>query len=131
VGEPVASLLRRSLDHLAAEVPGGYRLLCDALGGHTIGIDVDGERFGLRGGAGLEVVPDGPASVRIGTTRRGVLAVLDGELSLVAAVEADAVTVLGPLDEVVRAHDALVAYVHAAVRAPGAAGLLDALRDHR
>lgn len=128
MAEPVASLLRRSLDQLATEVPAGYRSLCDALGPHTIGVDVDGERFGLRGGTAAQVLPDGPAQVRIATTRRGLLAVLDGELSLVAAVEADVVTVRGPLDHVVRAHDALVAYVHAAVRAPGPAGLLDALR---
>ena len=35
---------------------------------------------------------------------------------------------LGTLDDVQRAHDALLAYVHASVRAPSQPGLLAALR---
>ena len=36
--------------------------------------------------------------------------------------------VRGSLDDVLRAHDALLAYVHAAVRAPSVPGLVDELR---
>jgi hypothetical protein len=47
---------------------------------------------------------------------------------LQAAVEAGTVGVRGSLKDVLRVHDTLRAYVHAAVRAPTQAGLLDALR---
>ena len=59
---------------------------------------------------------------------RAVLDVLDAELSLSEAVETGRVDVHGSLDDVVHAHDALLAYAHAAVRAPSVPGLVDGLR---
>jgi hypothetical protein len=44
------------------------------------------------------------------------------------AVEADTVAVRGSLDDVQRAHDSLLAYVHAAVRASSQPALLSELR---
>jgi hypothetical protein len=94
-------------------------------------VDVGGELFSVRGRGGLEVA-DGPsttADVRIRTSREAVLEVLDAAVGLPQAVEMDRVQVRGELDDVVRAHDALIAYAHAAVRAPSQPGLLTALRD--
>lgn len=131
MAEQISSLLRRSLRHLADEVPDSYRLLLYRLGPLVVALDVDRELFSLSGGAEMEVA-DGcalTASVRINTSRAAILEVLDAKVGLAEAVEEGTVSVQGPLDDVQRAHDTLLAYVHAAVRAPSQPGLLGALRE--
>ncbi|MGO9156960.1 SCP-2 sterol transfer family protein [Mycobacterium sp.] len=130
MAEPVSSLLRRSVEHLADEVPDSYRLLVAELGPMVVELDVDGELFSLRGDGRLQV-SDGPADnagARIATSRATILEVLDAEVALGEAVEAGRVSVRGSLDDVQRAHDALLAYVHAAVRASSQPALLSELR---
>jgi hypothetical protein len=130
MAERVSSLLRRSVEHLADEVPDSYRLVLDELGPMVVELDVDGELFSLRGGHSLEV-SDGAADAagtRIATSRAAIVDVLDAKVGLGEAVEAGTVAVRGSLDDVQRAHNTLLAYVHAAVRAPSQPGLLAALR---
>jgi hypothetical protein len=131
MAEPVSALLRRSLHRLASDVPDSYRRIARELGPLVVVVDVDGETFGVLA-CGEVVVIDGDradAAVRISTSRRAVLDVLDAATTLSEAVESDRVSVRGQLDDVLRAHDAMIAYTHAAVRAPAAGGLLAALRD--
>ncbi|ORW29188.1 SCP-2 sterol transfer family protein [Mycobacterium paraense] len=131
MAERVSSLLRRSVGHLEDEVPDSYRLLVSRIGPMVVELDVDGEVFSLRGGQRLQV-SDGAAqtpSVRIVTSRAGILDLLDARVGLDEAVEAGTVWVGGSLDDVQRAHDSLLAYVHAAVRAPTQPGLLSELRE--
>jgi len=112
-------------------VPDSYRVLVAALGPMVVELDIDGEVFTLRGGGRLQV-SDGAAQMadaRIVTSRVTILDLLDAKVGLGEAVEAGAVSVHGSLDEVQRAHDSLLAYVHAAVRAPSQPGLLSALRS--
>jgi Iap family predicted aminopeptidase len=128
--ERVSSLLRQSVEHLADEVPDSYRLVLDRLGPMVVELEIDGELFSLRGGQRLHV-SDGAADTagtRIATSRAAILDVLDARMGLAEAVEAGAVAVLGSLDDVQRAHDTMLAYVHAAIRAPSQPGLLVALR---
>jgi hypothetical protein len=130
MAEAVAVLLRRSLAHLASEVPSAYRHLLGVLGPLVIELDVDGERFALWAGPRVEVV-DGPApeaGARIAIPRTTVIDVLDAKVALSEAVESDRITVRGSLDDVLRAHDTLIAYAHAAVRAPSVPALLAELR---
>lgn len=130
MAERVSSLLRRSVKHLEDEVPDSYRLLVAELGPLVVELDVDGEVFALRGGDRLEVA-DGvaeAAGARIVTSRLTILDVLDARVALGEAVEAGTVSVRGSLDDVQRAHDSLLAYVHAAVRAPAQPALLSELR---
>jgi hypothetical protein len=130
MAEKVSSLLRRSAQHLADEVPDSYRLVLEQLGPMVVELDVDGELFSLRGGHLLEV-SDGAAhtaGTRIATSRAAILDVLDAKVGLGEAVEAGTVAVRGSLDDVQRAHNTLIAYAHAAVRAPSQPGLLAALR---
>jgi hypothetical protein len=130
MAERVSSLLRRSAEHLASEVPDSYRLLLDELGPLVVELDIDGELFSLRGGHRLEI-SDGPedtAGARIATSRAAMLDVLDAKVGLGNAVETGTVAVRGTLDDIQRAHDTLLAYVHAAVRAPSQPGLLAELR---
>ncbi|HZD15242.1 MAG TPA: hypothetical protein VE196_08995, partial [Pseudonocardiaceae bacterium] len=114
MAEHVSSLLRRSVGHLEDEVPDSYRLVLEALGPLVVEVDVDGELFSLRGDRRLEV-SDGAASMagaRVTTSRGAILDLLDARLGLDEAVQAGAVSVQGSLDDVVRAHDTLLAYVH-------------------
>jgi hypothetical protein len=130
MAEGVSSLLRRSVEHLEDEVPDSYRVLVAQLGPLVVELDVDGEVFSLRGGDRLQV-SDGAAEVagaRIVTSRVTILDVLDARVGLGEAVEAGTVRVQGSLDDVQRAHDSLLAYVHAAVRASSQPGLLSELR---
>ena len=130
MAEHVSSLLRRSVGYLEDEVPDSYRLVLEALGPLVVEVDVDGELFSLRGGRGLEV-SDGPAGVagaRIATSRAAILDLLDARFGLDEAVLAGTVSVYGSLDDVLRAHDTLLAYVHAAVRASSHPDLLAELR---
>jgi hypothetical protein len=133
MAERVSSLLRQSVEHLAREVPESYRLVLDELGPLVVELDVDGELFSLRGGHRLEVV-DGSvdtAGTRIATSRNAILDVVDAVVGLGHAVEAGTVAVRGSLDDVQRAHDTLLSYVHAAVRAPSQPALLAQLRAGR
>ena len=122
--------MRRSVEHLKDEVPDSYRVLVAELGPMVVELDVDGEVFSLRGGDRLQV-SDGAADVagaRIVTSRTTILDVLDARVELGEAVESGKVSVRGSLDDVQRAHDSLLAYVHAAIRASSQPGLLSELR---
>ncbi|OBH04956.1 SCP-2 sterol transfer family protein [Mycobacterium sp. E2699] len=130
MAERVSSLLRRSVEHLEEEVPDSYRLLVTRLGPMVVELDVDGEVFSLRGGGRLRVA-DGAAQeagVRIGASRGAILDLVDAAVGLNEAVEAGRIRVRGSLDDVQRAHDSLMAYVHAAVRASSHPRLLSELR---
>jgi hypothetical protein len=130
MAEQVSSLLRRSVEHLSDEVPDSYRLVLRELGPLVVELDVDGELFSLRGGHRLEV-SDGAADApgtRIATSRTAILEVLDAKVGLAQAVEAGSIAVRGSLDDIQRAHDTMLAYVHAAVRAPSQPELLAAFR---
>ena len=130
MAEQISSLLRHSVEHLEDEVPDSYRVLVAALGPMVVELDVDGEVFSLRGGDRLRV-SDGAAQTagaRIVTSRVTILDLLDARVGLGEAVETGKVSVRGSLDDVQRAHDSLLAYVHAAVRAPSQPTLLSELR---
>lgn len=130
MAEQVSSLLRRSIGQLADEVPASYRVMLDKLGPLVVELEVDDELFTLSGGHRLEISqgPAATAGTRIATSRAAILDVLDARVGLEAAVEVGMVNVRGSLDDILRAHDTLLAYVHAAVRAPAQSGLLSALR---
>lgn len=128
--EHVSSLLRRSVEHLEDEVPASYRVLVAELGPMVVELNVDGEVFSLRGGDRLRVSNGAApvAGVRITTSRAAILDLVDARVGLGEAVGADTVAVRGSLDDVQRAHDSLLAYVHAAVRASSQPALLSELR---
>jgi len=133
MADTVVALFRRSLGHLEAEVPASYRHLVSALGPLVVEVSVDGGVFTLSTGQDRLAVRDGAlagAGARVRTSRSAILAVLDAEVSLAEAVESGRLDVRGSLDDVLRAHDTLIAYAHAAVRAPSAPALLSALREH-
>jgi hypothetical protein len=131
MAEHISSLLRRSFEHLEEEVPDSYRLVLHVLGPLVVQVDVDGELFALRGGPRLQVSdgPDRAARASITSSRAAIVDLLDAKVGLNEAVQTGLVDVLGALDDILRAHDTLLAYVHAAVRAPSHPELLAALRE--
>ena len=130
MAERVSSLLRRSVEHLEHEVPDSYRLLVAQLGPMVVELDVDGEVFSLRGGDRLRGIG------RCGRHRRSPDRHLPSRHPRRARCQGGTWRGRGgghgarpgSLDDVQRAHDSLLAYVHAAVRAPSQPALLSELR---
>ncbi|MCV7347951.1 SCP-2 sterol transfer family protein [Mycolicibacterium rhodesiae] len=131
MAEQVSALFRRSVDHLADDMPASYRLLVAELGPLIVELDVGDDIFSVHAGDERLQVTDGPAQaagVRIRTSRMTILDLIDAKVGLDEAVEAGAVSVHGCLDDVQRAHDTLLAYIHGSVRAASVPALLSELR---
>ncbi|OBA60255.1 SCP-2 sterol transfer family protein [Mycobacterium sp. 1100029.7] len=131
MAERILSLLRRSLEALEHEVPDSYRLLVAELGPLVVELEVDGEVFALRGDDRLRVSGGAARSAGacIVTSRATILDLIDARVSFSEAVETGRVSVRGSLDDIQRAHNSLLAYVHAAVRACSQPALLTELRS--
>ncbi|HEY1971977.1 MAG TPA: SCP2 sterol-binding domain-containing protein [Pseudonocardia sp.] len=134
MADTVAALFRQSLQHLEAEVPASYRHMVSVLGQLVVEVSVDGGNdgiFTLCTDHARLMVRDGArasAGTRISTTRAAILEVLDAEVSLAEAVESGRLEVRGSLDDVLQAHDTLIAYAHATARATSVPALLSRLR---
>ena len=120
------ALLQESFDCLEREIPQAYQRMCVTLDGVSVRISLDDETVVIAfGGAhGQVAVAGGPVEAELCTSRRAVLAVLDGRLSLADAVLADAVRIKAPLDTLERLNRGLEAYVHGAVRSHSFPALL-------
>jgi hypothetical protein len=123
-------LLQESFACLEREIPQAYQQVCALLDGLTVGISLDDETVVIDCAGGRERVrvDGGQVSAELCTSRRAVLAVLDGRLSLAEAVLTDAVRVKAPLDTLERLNRALEAYVHGAVRSRAFPGVLARFR---
>jgi hypothetical protein len=121
-----STLLRRSLETLERERPD-----VATLGALDVAIRVGEERVGLRAEDGRVVVAAPPPEARVDvvTGRDTILALVDGEVSLVDAVVGDALALRGAVPDLARFHDALWLYLQGAVRAPSFPALLRAFRD--
>jgi hypothetical protein len=112
-------------------MPASYRLLVAELGGLVVELGVGDDVFSVHATGERLQVSDGPAEaarVRVRTSRTAILDLIDAKVGLDEAVEAGAVSVCGCLDDVQRAHDTLLAYLHGAVRAASVPTLLSELR---
>ncbi|MEZ0357518.1 SCP2 sterol-binding domain-containing protein [Mycobacterium sp. SA01] len=131
MAEQVSSLFRRSIEHLEEDVPASYQMLVSELGPLVVELDVADDMFTVHAASDRLHVSDGPAQkarVRIRTSRTAILDLIDAKVGLDEAVEAGAVSVHGCLDDIQRAHDTLLAYIHGAVRAASVPALLSELR---
>lgn len=130
---PIAALLAESFEALAAELPAAHARMCARLAGKVVELCIDDERFAAifsEGRARVLAADDAPAAdVRVVTSRRAILAVLDARRSLTDAVLADEVAVVGALEHLVEAYAGLTAYLHGAVRSRSFAGLLRRFRE--
>ena len=126
-----SALLRRSLGALERERPDIAQRLAAALAALAVTITVGDEQLGIRSD-GTRVVVGEPASapqVRVSTGRATILALVDGAVSLVDAVLADDMRLVGEVADLARFHDALWLYLQGAVRAPSFPVLLRVFRD--
>lgn len=126
-----ATFLAHSMTLLAAEKPPVYARLCASLRGREARVTMDGERLGIAFPAGefrLLADVDRPC-IELSSSRTTVVDVVDGRLTLEEAVWGEQLELRGRLDDLVRFHDALVLYLHGAVRCPSFPWLLDCYRD--
>lgn len=128
-----APFLGHSMTLLAAEKPRLYARLCDLLRDREAGVVIDGEPVGIAfpGGAFRLVAAVTDPFIELRSSRATVLAVVDGRLTLEEAVAAEHLWLRGRLENLVLFHDALVLYLHGAVRCPSFPWLLDRYRDGR
>lgn len=126
-----ATFLAHSMTLLAAEKPPVYARLCALLRDREARVTMDGERLGIAfpGGEFRLVAEVDRPFIELVSTRTTVVAVVDGRLTLEEAVWGGHLELRGHLPDLVRFHDALVLYLHGAVRCPSFPWLLDCYRD--
>jgi hypothetical protein len=134
VRESLGALLDESFTILRDEVPEANRRMCSRLEGEVVVICADDQSVVVAcDGAAMRVqagsIADASAEIR--TSRRAILRVLDGEVTLADAVLAGAVSVRASLEALVRLNHGLAMYVHGAVRAPSFPRLLERFRRGR
>lgn len=123
----VFSLMRRTLDTLAAEAPEAEAALRIAVGPIRTRLATEGRAriFHLRPeGFALDEAP-GAADVEIAFDRTIVLDLAEGRLTLEEALLADRLHATGTVGAVTRLHEALMIYLEGLLRSPGAAALYD------
>jgi hypothetical protein len=125
------AFLRESFDVLAREVAWAHAALCATLAPREIALRVGAERVALRftRDAVLHLPAPAAPAIACATDRDTILAVLDAEATLLSAVLDDRLLLRGTPDHLLAFHDALVLYVHGAVRAPSFPALLRRFRD--
>jgi hypothetical protein len=128
-----AAFLWESFAVLRRELPETYRRLCSHLSPREVAIQVGDEsvvvRFEPRGAQRL-AVPVRP-QIEVHTTRAAILSLIDARSTLVESILGDELLLRGTADELLRFHDALMIYVHGAIRAPSFPHLLRAYRRDR
>ena len=127
-----ASFLAASLGAVQRDAPASARAVAGALGAAVIQLVVDGERVIVRGGSELAIAGDlaREPDVEVATTARALLALLDGDDELIAAVIANRVRVRAAPGDAVRLFDAMRWFVEGCARTAAAQQLLHDYRCH-
>jgi len=122
------TFLSRSLELLQHEAPDGYAVVRERLGKRSVRLDVEGKVLDLRLGSGGHQLAarEGTAAIELRTSRDLVVALVEARTSLLTALESDDLLLRGAPEDLIALHDALVAYVRAAVRSYSMPRLLEA-----
>lgn len=125
-----AAFLSRALTLLSLEVPWVYRALCDALGRRDTRITVDNDAVTVRcDGQAVGVLQGlGTPVVQCIATRSAILSVIDARMTLVEAIECDALWLAGDVEDLLAFHEGLIMFVHGAVRCSSFPELLRSYR---
>ena len=127
MAEPVSSLLRRSVGHLARRCPTATAA-CSINSGRWWSSSTStarSSRCAVAGGSQVSDGAPGDAGARIATSRAAILDVLDARVGLErGGGSRHALTCAGRSTTCCGRTTRLLAYVHAAVRAPSQPGLL-------
>lgn len=133
---PFQTSLEAALAMIAREQPSLYGVLCKELGGICIDVRVERERVRIEGrGDDIHVMTAAPnaacdvSALRVASDLATIDDLLDGRATLLDVVWHDRVLLQGGLDELLRAHDALMVFLRAAVRCPSAPELLRRFRS--
>ncbi len=128
---PFTSMLRESFVVLADEVPEILARFRARLGGRRVELQVDAEVVGLRVERDrLYWQTVANPQVRIVTTRREILSLVDAASTLRESVLADRLRLFGTPDELLRFHDGLMLYLHGSFRAPSMPQVLRRFRTY-
>lgn len=123
--------VRRGVLSLARELPWASERMGAALGERAVHLTVDGELASVcwrDGAARVRETAEPPASVTLRTSRRAVVALADGDDTLLDAVLAGRVVLRGATGDLAAFHAALMAFLQGAVRAPSFAPTLEEFR---
>lgn len=128
-----AEWVRRGVVGLARALPWAAARMDAALGDRLVELSAEGESAWVTARSGVTRVfvapPDGrrPA-VTLHTSRRAIVALADGDDTLLDAVLSGRVVLRGDVADLVAVHDALMAFLQGAVRAPDFVETLVAFR---
>ncbi len=126
----VRRIAERSLELLARDCPWHWDRLGRALAGQRLEIRIDGGGFALVAERGEpRIIAQTTAPTAVLRTERGVLReLIQGERSLLRAIEDDSLDVRGAVPDLLALSDCLLIYVAGALRSPEHLELLDELR---
>lgn len=123
------AFLERSLELLADEVPEAYAALGRSLARCPLGIVIDGSSSVLWFENGRHALARaGARGAELRTTGSVILALVDGDATLLETLRSDALFLRGTTDAIAHLDTALGAYLAGAVRAPSFPRLLDRYR---
>jgi hypothetical protein len=128
--DTIAGLLSEALRALRAEVEACHARCRRALESFTTSCRVDRESFRVVVESGDVVIGPpvaAPADVEVETSRRTILALIHDRLTLERAVVAGALEIKGRVAHVESLSQAMVAFLHGAVRSPSFPALLERL----
>lgn len=125
-----AEALSAALDVLQRDELASYTLMIDSMGEMAVSFDVDGERFVVvaNGSISLSSREDMQADAQVRTDRSTVVALIDGELQMLEAVERRCLHVLADISRMVPLARAAKAFANGAARARRVRPVLDAYR---
>lgn len=128
--------VRRGVVSLARELPWASARMGAALGERVVHLVVDGELAAVRWRDGAARVresadPEAPPTVTLRTSRGVVLALADGDDTLLDAVLSGRVVLRGAARDLAAFHAALMAFLQGAVRAPSFTATLEDFRAWR
>jgi hypothetical protein len=122
--------LDEMLGILRSDTPPAFFRLMEELGSLKVDVQVDSERFSVRGD-GTQVVVDEVregAQVYVRTDRRTILALIDGRRSMLEAVLSRELSLSADVSLLGQVGRAGIAFGDGAIRARRARGVLDAFR---
>jgi len=129
-----AQFVHRSLAAIGSDTPWLHEQLRRALGHWTALLVVDGECTTIRAGAANTVMvaaESRAADIRCTTTSAAILRLIQGADTIVDAIEADRVQLVGAADALLAWTDALDIFLHGAVRVRAFDGLLTDFEQSR
>lgn len=121
--------LEDALSSLQLEVPDAHRHLVHSLRGHVVRIDVEGCVVAISvEGRALNLHSSDDATVECITDRIAIVRLADGEVTLEQAIWDNEVHLRGNVEELLAFYQALMIFLHGAVRSPAAPAQLARFR---